>query len=338
MTKLTIYKNRIKHNLEIINSLSKNNIYILKDNAYGMGIENIAKVISKLGFKYYGVSTVDEALKIRKNVKDARILILSVIEPKDLKKAKEYDLEISLSSVEILKEYLKFTNINLFNIPVHIKINTGLNRLGFNIDELNVLNNFNLNIKSIYSHLADVNNKDRTKKQIENFEKAISKTKIKKAHLLATPGLFKFKDKYLYDYCRVGMSIYGLNEDMGLVNAFALMTKIIAVRNIKKGEYILYSSDYIAKKDMTVAIIPVGYSHGNIFYNHVMINNKRAKILAKPCMDMSVIDISGIKVNLFDDVYIIGNGITVNMIAKKYKTIPDEIVTSISTDIERVVK
>lgn len=336
MTKLQIHKNKIKHNLDIINSLSKNNIYILKDNAYGMGIENIAKILSEMGYKYYGVSTLSEAIRIEKIVKDARILILSVIEPKDLTTVLSHNFEISLGSEYLLKEYIKKIGIEFLKIPVHIKINTGLNRIGFNLDELESLNTYNLNIKAIYSHLADVSNEKRTKAQLDVFEKANEKIKAKR-HLLATPGLFKFKNKYLYDYCRVGMSIYGLNEDMELINVFSLVTKIVAIRNIKKGEYILYSSEYIAQKDMVIAIIPVGYSHGKIFNDYVIVAGKKAKILAKPCMDMTAIDISDIGAKIFDDVCIIGNGISVNMIAKKYNTIPDEIVTSISTDIKRTI-
>lgn len=337
MTKLKIYKSKIKHNIDIIRSLSKNNIYILKDNAYGMGIENIAKIISKMGCKYYGTATVDEALRIRKIVKDSEILILSVVEPKYIEEVIKYNFEISISSEYILKEYIKKIGTKLSKIPVHIKINTGLNRLGFNIDELDDLNNYDLNIKAVYSHLADVSNDKRTETQIKLFEKAKNKLKVGKAHLLSTPGLFKFKNKYLYDYCRLGMSIYGLNDDMGLENVFSLVTEVIAIRDIKKGEYILYSSKYKADKDMTIAVIPVGYSHGKIFNDYVIVNGQKSKILSKPCMDMTVIDISGLYVNIFDDVYLIGEGITVNMIANKYKTIPDEIVTSISSEIERVV-
>ena len=337
MVQLIIYKSKIRHNLEIINKLSKNNIYVLKDNAYGLGIKHIAKILNEFSYNYYAVSTIDEAFKIKKVVKNAKILILSIVDPNRLKNISK-DIELSIINKHILRQYQQKLGDNLANIPVHIKVNTGLNRLGFSLLELDALKKYNLNIVSIYSHLADVENEMRTKEQINIFNRAIDILKPNKAHLLASPGLFKFKNKYLYDYCRVGMSIYGLNENEGLLDVFDLVTKVIDIREVKKGDYLLYSSDYIVPNDMKIAIIPVGYSYGKIFYDYVIINNKKARIVSKPCMDMTAIDITNIDVNILDNVYIIGSGITVNMIAKKYKVVPDEIITSISSTIKRKIK
>ena len=337
MVKLIIYKSKISHNLEKINKLSKNNIYVLKDNAYGLGIKYIAKILNEFSYNYYAVSTIEEAFKIKKVVKNAKILILSIVDPKRLKNISK-DFELSIINKQILIKYQQKLGDNLANIPLHIKVNTGLNRLGFSLLDLEILKKFNLNIVAIYSHIADVENEMRTKDQINIFNKAIDILKPKKAHLLASPGLFKFKNKYLYDYCRVGMSIYGLNENEDLLDVFDLVTKVIDIREVKKGEYLLYSSDYILQHDMKIAIIPIGYSYGKIFYDYVIINNKKAKIISKPCMDMTAVDITGINVNILDEVYIIGKGITVNMIAKKYKVVPDEIITSISSTIKRIVK
>lgn len=337
MVQLIIYKSKIRHNLEKINKLSKNNIYVLKDNAYGLGIKYIAKILNEFSYNYYAVSNIDEALKIQKVVKDAKILILSMVEPNRLKNISK-NIELSIINKHILRQYQKKLGDNLENIPVHIKVNTGLNRLGFSLLELDMLKKYNLNIVAIYSHLADVENEIRTKEQINIFNRTIDILKPKKAHLLASPGLFKFKNKYLYDYCRVGMSIYGLNENVGLLDVFDLVTKVIDIREVKKGDFLLYSSDYIVPTDMKIAIIPVGYSYGKIFYDYVIINNKKARIISKPCMDMTAVDITGIDVNILDKVYIIGQGITVNMVAKKYEVVPDEIITSISSTIKRKIK
>lgn len=337
MVQLIIYKSKIRHNLEKINKLSKNNIYVLKDNAYGLGIKYIAKILNEFLYNYYAVSNIDEALKIQKVVKDAKILILSMVEPNRLKNISK-NIELSIINKHILRQYQKKLGDNLENIPVHIKVNTGLNRLGFSLLELDMLKKYNLNIEAIYSHLADVENEIRTKEQINIFNRAIDILKPKKAHLLASPGLFKFKNKYLYDYCRVGMSIYGLNENVGLLDVFDLVTKVIDIREVKKGDFLLYSSDYIVPTHMKIAIIPVGYSYGKIFYDYVIINNKKARIISKPCMDMTAVDITGIDVNILDKVYIIGQGITVNMVAKKYEVVPDEIITSISSTIKRKIK
>lgn len=257
MAELLIYKKRIISNLEKIKRYSKDNIYVLKANAYGFGIENIAKILKYE--KMFAVSNVEEALRLRKINNDCNILILGDVDKKNIEILKKYNLEPTAFCSEHLEKYK--------GMGVHLAFNTGLNRLGFDkpIKYEHIL--------SIYSHIADAFNKNRVNEQIEKFDEICKFYPSIKTHLFSTEAMLNFKNKY--DYCRIGMGLYGFND--GFLKSCMLKVKVLQKRSIKKGEYIFYGSNNIAKKDMDIAILELGYKDINI---------------ENACMDMMYIPIT----------------------------------------------
>lgn len=244
MAELLIYKKRIISNLEKLKKYSKNNIYVLKANAYGLGIENMVKILADENF--FAVSNIEEALRIRKINKDCRILILGDVDKNNIELLKKYNLEPTVFSENQIEKYK--------GIPIHLAFNTGLNRLGFD-KPINVSN-----VKSVYSHIADAFNKKRVEEQINKFDKICKYYNGVKNHLFSTEAMLEYPNKY--DYCRIGMGLYGFNK--GFLKSFSLKVKVLQKRSVKKGEYIFYGSKNIAKKDMDIAILELGYKDINI--------------------------------------------------------------------------
>ena len=369
LIKLEINRENIEKNLLKIEKINKNTICVLKDDAYGLGIENIIPILIEKGCCYFAVSYIEEALKIKKIInekykkesKKVSIMTLNFIEDKYIEKAIKNGIEITIFSIEQLENYLKkFKNEN--KMKIHIKVNTGMNRLGFNEDEIHILiekliKNKNIQIKSVYSHISNSEDENKTNIQVERynniFEKFKEKYKNKKIyrHIQASPLLFKYKEKYNYDFARIGMAIYGmepLSEAVGLESTVRITSKVINIRNIKKGENVSYGEKGIVKEDKKVAVIPIGYSHGlqkQIENNgaYVLINGKKAHILGEVCMDMIIVDVSHIKnVRLNDEVVIIGKQgneeITLMEMANWAKTIQDDILTKWNKSIKRTIK
>lgn len=246
MAELLIYKKKIISNLEKIKTYSNENIYVLKANAYGFGIENIAKILKDE--KFFAVSNIEEALRLRKVNKYCRILILGDIDQDKLYLLKKYNLEPTAFCKDHLEKYK--------GLSVHLAFNTGLNRLGFDRPV------YYPKIESIYSHISDAFNLKRTEEQIEKFDKICKFYKNIKQHLFSTEALLNYKNKNKYDYCRIGMGLYGFNE--GFLKAGILKVKVLQKRTVKKGDYIFYGSKNIAKKDMDIAILELGYKDINI--------------------------------------------------------------------------
>ena len=243
-----------------------------------------------------------------------------------------------------------------------------MNRLGFDenevfeiIKEIKKINSeflkdkkFKLEIISIFSHISEAENKTETEKQVKKFEKILkifddNEIKYKYRHLQASPLLFKYEKKYNYDFCRVGMAIYGLEPlsyDVGLENAILVESKIINIREVKKDEKVSYGNKGILKRDSKVGIVAIGYAHGlpkqienkkNCAY--VLVNDKKVNILGEICMDMIFIDLTDIQdVKIGDEVLIVGNKkswknkITLRQMAKWANTIQDDVLTNFKID------
>lgn len=374
LIELEIDKEKIVKNIEKIKSINKNIIFVLKDDAYGLGIENILPILIKEKCKNFAVAYIEEALLLKemytlnqysKNSK-LDIMCLNYIEINDLEKAINNEIGITLFSLTQLDKYIeKLKQLDLKKkIKFHLKFNTGMNRLGFNIKEIEILSKklkeinesgIDFEINSVYSHIAHSENENETKKQVKLYEEIITKLQekginFKFKHLQASPLLFKYGKKYNYDFARIGMALYGmepLSENIGLLQTVNLISKIICIRDIKRGEQVSYGNSGIVKRDSKVAIIPVGYAHGlqkqiensDAF---VLINKQKAKILGEVCMDMIIVDITDIKnVKVEDKVTILGkdgeNEITLKQMAQWANTIQDDILTKFNKNIKKVI-
>jgi alanine racemase len=269
-----------------------------------------------------------------------------------------YNLEpemYSLSGITSFIELAKEKNLNGY--PIHIKIDTGMHRLGFEKPEVSELitllqhNNF-VKVTSIFSHLAASDNFDFkafTLQQIEQFE-AIA-TEISTTlqiqpirHILNTSGIFNFPD-FQYEMVRLGIGIYGVGnseeEQISLENVSVLKSIISQIRTVNENESIGYSRKFVVQKQMKIATIPIGYADGirRAWGNekgYVMIHNQKAVILGNICMDMLMVDVTSIPCEERDEVIIFGENPHVQEIASVCGTIPYEILTSISQRVKRI--
>ena len=382
LVNLEINKENLRKNLEKIRSINKNIICVIKDNAYGLGIRNILPILIENNCNYFAVAYIDEAIKIREILKNfekekklkflenrkIKIMALNYIKPKKLGYAVENNIELTIFNFSQLSDYLKILEESFENtvLKIHIKVNSGMNRLGFNESEILELiekikkyeinsKNNKLEIISIFSHISDAENQIETEKQVEKYENILkifdkNNVKYQYKHLQASPLLFKYEEKYNYDFARVGMALYGmepLSYDVGLLDVITVKSQIINVRNVKKNDKISYGSKGIVKRDSKIGIVSIGYAHGlqkqieNSQEAYVLVNGKKAKIVGEICMDMIFVDLTDIEnMGMNAEVVVVGSQknvensvnerITLRQVARWAGTIQDDVLTKFS--------
>ena len=382
LVNLKINKENLRKNLEKIRSINKNIICVIKDNAYGLGIKNILPILLENSSNYFAVAYIEEAEKTRKILENfekekklgflenrkIKIMALNHIKPQKLEYAIENDVELTIFNFSQLSDYLKILEESFENtvLKIHIKVNSGMNRLGFNGSEILELiekikkyeinsKNNKLEIISIFSHISDAENQIETEKQVEKYENILkifdkNNVKYQYKHLQASPLLFKYEEKYNYDFARVGMALYGMEPlfyDVGLLDVITVKSQIINIRNVKKNDKISYGSKGVVKRDSKIGIVSIGYAHGlqkqieNSQEAYVLVNGKKAKIVGEICMDMIFVDLTDINdVEINDEVVIVGsqknveNGvnerITLRQVARWAGTIQDDVLTKFS--------
>lgn len=323
---------------------------IIKANAYGTYINEIISIIDE--FNIVGVATIKEGINLRKLGFKKEIFILNQPSIDELKEIIEYNLTIGLSSFEFLEE-VKKRNLK---IKVHLELETGMNRTGINLLKIeDFLKNITENIKveGIYTHLSSADiDEEYTKEQLDKFDQGVKEIKkilpnVKYIHSLASSGILKkISDKT--NLVRPGIILYGyypsnnIERKINIKPICKLKTKIIFLKEVPENSSISYSRKYITKNKIKVATIPIGYADGlkRILSNkgHVVVNNKKCKILGNICMDSCMIDVTKIdNVQVGDDVYIWDNDIIkVEEIATLCNTINYEIISTISNRVERV--
>mgnify|MGYP000014464949 FL=1 len=328
-------------------------LVMIKAAGYGTGLIESAKILEKNHIDYLGVAYTDEGVELRKKGLKSPILIMNV-EQKSMDNLIENNLTPSIHDISQLDELTKkLITLGIKNFPIHIKLNTGMNRMGFDPNEINKLCSFlfcqpEIKVEGIFSHLAasDLENgKKLTQKQFKLFHELSSEIESKLGvnsmkHILNTSGIENYIDHSL-DMVRLGIGLYGVSKNERLSNVASLVSKISKIRNIIKGDYIGYGINNIAKKDITIAIIPIGYADGfsRLFGNgngHVWINNSLHSTVGNICMDMMFIDVTNKKVKINDRVEIFGNNYSIIEMAKSINTIPYEIISTISNRVVRV--
>lgn len=375
LVNLEINKSNLEKNLKIVRSINKNLICVIKDNAYGLGIENILPILLENKCDYFAVAYIEEAVKIQKLLENLKlknqngkikVMALNYVKPENVGDAIRNNIELTVFNFSQLLDYLKilddfFENMTL---KIHIKVNSGMNRLGFDENEIlelvEIIKKYNLNNKSknrleiisIFSHISDAENQAETEKQVEKYEKILkifsqNNVRYRYSHLQASPLLFKYGKKYNYDFARIGMALYGmepLSTDVGLLDVITVKSKIINIRNVKKNDKVSYGSKGIVKHDSKIGIVAIGYAHGlqkqieNSNKAYILVNGQKAKIIGEICMDMIFVDLTNIEnVKMNDEVVIIGsqenveNGIvekiTLRQMARWAKTIQDDVLT-----------
>ena len=359
-TVLEINLNSISHNLNFFKAKLANDVKIMvmvKAFGYGNGGLEIAKLLEHHKVDYLGVAFADEGISLRNGGIKLPIMVLNP-ESTSFPSIIQYQLEPEIYSIKGLNAFLKIAREKgLKEYPIHIKLDTGMHRLGFErntIDELiqTLKGNSTVRIQSILSHLAtsdDMNHYDFVISQINLFEQlsselmeALDVNPIR--HTLNTSGISNFPSAQ-FNMVRLGIGLYGVSNDPAeqkyLENVGTLKSIISQVRTIPAGDSVGYGRRFMAQKETKIATIPIGYADGisRLWGNevgYVIIKNRKAPIVGSICMDMLMVNVSEIDCKEGDSVIIFGESPTVTEIANALKTIPYEILTSISQRVKRV--
>jgi alanine racemase len=359
-TVLEINLSAVVHNLKTYQHQIKPGVKIMamvKAFSYGSGSYEIANLMQFHKVDYLAVAYADEGIELRKAGIVLPIMVMNA-EDSTFDLLVQYNLEPELFSFGIFKafeNYLQQYGIN--NYPVHIKLDTGMHRLGFEVTELEELCNklkasSQFKIQSVFSHLAASDNKvhdDFTKLQAKLFlqacsqiEKYISYPFIK--HIANTSAIYRHKNLQM-DMVRLGIGLYGVDENelmqQKLKNVSTLKTTISQIKKVKAGESIGYNRKGIARKNSTIATVRIGYADGyprslSNGVGKMQLNGKLVPVIGNVCMDMVMLDITGIVADEGDDVIVFGESLPVTTLAKWADTITYEILTGISQRVKRV--
>lgn len=350
---------KIRKNIEILKGKSDKKFFaVVKADAYGLGSVAISKNVEDL-VDGYCVATLDEAIELKEVGIKKDVLILGYVHPDNYEYLEKYDIVTNLYDYSIAEQMAASD----YKIRVHIKIETGHNRLGFRpeqkcFDQIKYINdNFsNIKIEGMFSHFstADESSRDYTYRQEELFKKAvdgladINEKWIKHISNDASVIAYDFN----YDAVRSGISMYGMypseymkeKYDIGIEYAFRLISKISFIKKLDSGEYISYGRTFQTDRPMKVATVSIGYADGyhRLISNkgYVLINDKKARILGRVTMDQMMVDVTDIDCNIHDDVVVIGKyeneEIDPDLVASWAETISYEIMTSISKRVARI--
>lgn len=357
-TVLEINLNAVVHNLNYYKSLLNPETKVMamvKAFSYGSGILEISNLLAHQRIDYLAVAYIDEGIELRKA---GIILPIMIMNPEEngFSQMFEYNLEPEIYSLKILNSFIKAQKHYLVgHYPIHLKIDTGMRRLGFLSSEvdnlLNILSeNNSIIIKSIFTHLVaseDIKQDDFTKHQIENFLNVANKIELHLKykvikHVLNSSGAERFPE-YQFDMVRLGIGLYGVSSvsKNKLMTVCSLKTIISQIKTLETNDTVGYNRKGKLTKTGTIATIPIGYADGlhRILSNgvgKVLVNNKIVPIIGNICMDMTMINITGIEAKEGDEVIIFNQDYPIENIAKDASTIPYEILTSISRRVKRV--
>ena len=360
-TILEINLNALLNNLNFYRSKLKPGVKVMamvKAFSYGSGTFEVANILQYNKVDYLAVAYIDEGVALRNTGISLPIMILNP-EASAFDKLTEFELEPVIYSFGLFDEYIKYAREkNVLNYPIHLKIDTGMHRLGFENVDVETLcdmleENRYVRVQSVFSHLVASDEKKHdefTKKQISSFEKAyklIEKTlgyKVIK-HLSNTSGIIRWPGAH-YDMVRLGIGLYGIDmgmitPDTGLQPIASLKTSIAQIKKVKAGETISYSRSGSLAKDGKIATVRIGYADGYLraFGNGVgkmLVKGQLVPTVGNITMDMCMIDVTGIDAREGDEVIIFNEQQRINELATQIGTIPYEILTNVSQRVKRV--
>lgn len=364
-TWIEISEKALRHNIAVFRGLLKKQtklMVVVKSNAYGHGILVFSQLADEMGVDGFCVDSVIEGQKLREAGIKKPILVLGFTLPDLFEVAEKKDITITISNLENLEAWLTSKHKPNF----HLKIDTGMHRQGFYVEDLKKLTDHRLQttafLKGIYTHFAsakDLEDQNFTEQQFKKFNQAVEiLEKLGFGNLIkhaAATGATLLDKKYYLDWVRVGIGLYGLwpsselevqlSSKIVLEPILSWKTIISEIKELKKGDAVGYDLTYKAKSNTRIAVLPIGYWHGmsRSLSNsgEVLINGKVAKILGRVSMDVMVVDVGNIKCKVGDVVTLIGKdkggGIKATILAEKSGTTHYEFLTRLNPLIERIV-
>jgi len=354
-----------RHNFREIERKLRKGVSILsvvKADGYGHGMEEIARASLSCGAKILGVANIEEGIFLRKRGIRAPILVLGSVYPlSNFTYILRYDLSPTICSLVASEELSKIARRAKKKVRVHIKVDTGMGRIGISAENAvdlvqRVLQLPGIIVEGIYTHLAAADSDyEFTVEQIRKFQSVVDELerdniRIKYKHAANSTAVLSYPDAH-FNLARPGISLYGLapfagaEKEIDLKPVLQLKTKIVFIKRVKKGTSISYGRTWRAEKDSVIATLPIGYADG---YNRLLSNRaevliceKRVPIVGRVCMDMCMVDVTSLPdVKVGEEVVLIGSQgkerITADEIAKIIGTITYEVVCGISKRVPRI--
>lgn len=358
-TILEVNLNALVDNFNYYRSLMKPEtklVCMVKADAYGAGAVEVSKTLQDHRVDYLAVAVADEGVTLRKNGITCNIIIMNP-EMTAFKTMFDYDLEPEVYSFRLMDALIHAAEKEgITNYPVHIKLDTGMHRLGFDpdkdIDEvINRLKHQNAIIpRSVFSHFVGSDSDeldDFSASQFEKFQRAADKLQAAFSHKILrhianSAGIEHFPERQL-DMCRLGIGLYGVNprNNNMINNVSTLKTTILQMRTVPADETVGYSRKGKLSQDSVIAAIPIGYADGLDRHlgngrGYCMVNGCKAPYVGNICMDVAMIDVTGINCKEGDMVEIFGNNLPVTVLSDALDTIPYEVLTSVSNRVKRI--
>lgn len=350
--------NAIKNNLNYLKGCvpaSTKILVMVKASSYGTGDTQIPYFLQENSVDYLGVAYTDEGATLRENGINLPVLVMNT-EGEAFEDMIRHCLEPSIFSMDQLKRFDAFlAEKGLQDYPIHLKFETGMNRLGFEESAIEEIIDFlakskTIRLKSVFSHLADAdnNNIDYTQSQIDRFRKIWARFQERISdevlfHILNSEGVLKFGKTAAFDMVRLGIALFGYTAEkhQSLQPAIKWMTTIAQIKTLNKGETIGYGRTYTAEKPMKIATLRIGYADG---FRRILSNGKGGvyihgvfcPVVGNVCMDMTMVDVAHVDCNAGDQAEIIGQHQSMLDFAKQMQTIPYEVMTGINKRVARL--
>lgn len=360
-TVLEIDLNALDHNYKYLRSKIDEKtkmMGVVKAFAYGSDSVKIAKKLESLGADFLAVAYTNEGVALRKGGLKLPILVLHP-QSFNFEELIEHELTPDIYSKYMLNHFVEVAErLQQKDYPIHLNLNTGMNRLGFAPDETDYISaklkeTNSVKVEGVFSHLAtsdDPDEREFTLYQLENFKKTsaaiLEKLTYKPMlHLCNSSGVLNYPEAQ-FDMVRPGIALYGYGnsaeEDQNLQPVGTLKTIVSQIHHLKKGESVGYNRVFKAEKETKTATLPLGHADGikRIYGRqkcHVLINGKKAPIIGNVCMDMIMVDITGIDCEEGDEVIVFGKGNSAEEFANNAGTIAYELITSISQRVKRKI-
>ena len=331
---------------------------IVKADGYGHGAIEVSRAALISGADSLGVAIPEEGQLLREAGIEAPILVLGLIQPEEAYKVVKFRLAQTIDSIELLEALNQEGDKASTKVNVHVKVDTGLGRIGVKPEDIvsfirRVKSFKNLNIEGLFSQFSAAGERDKTfsERQLQLFDHAVRELQLAgielpKRHIANSEAVLGLPESY-YDIVRPGIMIYGLyrskevSRSIKLRPAMVFKTKVAAVKVVPPGTPISYGRTFITKKKTTVATLPVGYADGyrRLLANRgeTLIKGRRCLVIGSVCMDMSMVDISGVEdVQPGDEVILFGGEISVNEVAAHIGTNVDEVVCAVGKRVPRL--
>jgi alanine racemase len=359
MNKVEIDLNAITANLRYFKSICDSEtkiIGVVKSEAYGHGLLDVARVVWTAGADMLAVANIEEAVALRVAKIKAPIIILSYVDPADYRKIVDFDLTMTAYDFESIFELDREAKSQNKWAKVDIKIDTGMNRYGFRPHEVlhfykRIINLEHIKIEGIHSHFADPSDVEFSKEQIRLMQNALfsfqqNSINIPMVHMAATDATIAYPEAH-FDGVRIGIGLYGYCTDeesqKNLQPAMEFKSIVSDVRFISPNETVGYGRTYKTSNPTKIAIIPVGYYDGyprNLSNKaEVVVAGKRVKVIGRVCMGILTVDVTGIKCARGDEVVLIGRQGSASIFADELagisKTITHEIISRIPLHVPR---